>query len=104
MSNKENIIFKPSGTDQDFQIVLDSDQDTVWVTEVQIAELFGRDRTVINRHINNSFEERELEEKSTNAFFALVQIEGTREVERSISHYNFNHFFSGGNYLLLYYN
>ncbi|MBI4646177.1 MAG: virulence RhuM family protein [Bacteroidia bacterium] len=38
--------------------------ETVWITQAQMAELFQRDRSVITKHINNVFEERELDEKS----------------------------------------
>ena len=96
MIKKETIIFKPSGKDQEFQIILDPEQDTIWLTEIQIAELFGRDRTVINRHINNSLEEGELEQDSTSAFFALVRKEGSRNITRDIKHYNLDVIISVG--------
>jgi len=50
--------------------------DTVWLTIEQISILFGRDRTVINRHINNIFKEGELERKLVCAFFALTTQHG----------------------------
>ena len=96
MSKKETIIFKPPGKDQEFQIILDPEQDTIWLTETQIAELFGRDRTVINRHVNNSFEEGELDQGSTSAFFALVRKEGNRNITRDIKHYNLDVIISVG--------
>jgi len=96
MIKKETIIFKPSGKDQEFQIILDPEQDTIWLTEIQIAELFGRDRTVINRHINNSLEEGELDQDSTSTFFALVRKEGNRNITRDIKHYNLDAIISVG--------
>ena len=49
-------------------------EDTVWLTKEQMAILFGRDRSVISKHINNILKERELDD-STCAFFAHVQKE-----------------------------
>lgn len=59
----------------------------MWATERQIAQLFGRDRTVFRRHIRNSFKEGELEEIRTSAIFALVRMEGGREIEIKVQHY-----------------
>lgn len=53
-----------------------------------MVELFQRDKSVISRHIRNVFDEGELEEKATVAYFATVQNEGNREVERSVAYYN----------------
>lgn len=54
------------------------DNDTVWLSLDQIAELFQRDKSTISRHIKNIFAEGELEESATVAFFATVQNEGER--------------------------
>ena len=53
-----------------------------------MSKLFGRDKSVISRHIKHVFEEEELERNSTIANFATVQTEGKREVERNIDYYN----------------
>ena len=58
--------------------------ETVWLTTDQMAELFQRNKSTISRHIKNVFESGELKEDSTVAFFATVQNEGTRKVERNI--------------------
>lgn len=56
--------------------------DTVWLTQAQIAELFQRDRSVITKHIRNIFEEGELDEKSVCAKFARTALDGkTYQVE-----------------------
>jgi hypothetical protein len=60
----------------------------VWITQKQLAEIYDVDRSVITKHINNIYKEGELNEKSTCANIALVQLEGTREVEREVEHYN----------------
>ncbi|MCL2312202.1 MAG: virulence RhuM family protein [Firmicutes bacterium] len=59
-----------------------------WLTQKAITELFETERSVITKHLSNIYREEELEKKSTCAKFAQVQIEGNREVIRSIEHYN----------------
>ena len=63
-------------------------EDTVWLNLEQLSLLFERDKSVISRHISNIIKELELSNDSTIAFFAMVQLEGDRRVERSIPHYN----------------
>ena len=70
-------------------------EDTVWLTKEQMAILFGRDRSVISKHINNILKEGELDD-STCAFFAHVQKEGNREVKRNIEYYNLDMIISVG--------
>ena len=70
--------------------------ETVWLSLDQMAKLFGRDKSVISRHIKNVFEDGELEKNSTVAFFATVQKEGNREVERNIDYYNLDVIISVG--------
>ena len=62
--------------------------ETVWLNLEQMAELFQRNKSTISRHIKNVFEEGELNADSTVAFFATVQTEGNRQVERDIAFYN----------------
>jgi len=62
----------------------DFEQDTIWGNLNQIADLFGRDKSVISRHIKNIYKSRELEEVATVAKIATVQKEGEREVAREI--------------------
>lgn len=62
--------------------------DTVWLTADQMAELFQRNKSTISRHIKNVFEDGELNPDSTVAFFATVQNEGNRSVERNLAYYN----------------
>ena len=58
----EIILYQP---DEAVRLEVRLEDETVWLTQAQIAELFQRDRTVITKHINNVFKEKELEEKST---------------------------------------
>lgn len=64
------------------------DRETVWLTQQQMAELFGRDRSVMTRHVRNAFREGELDSKATRAKFARVRPEGGRTVSRGLDHYN----------------
>ncbi len=70
--------------------------DTVWLTADQIAELFQRNKSTISRHIKNVFDSGELQASSTVAFFATVQNEGNRKVERNIAFYNLDMIISVG--------
>ena len=64
------------------------DQETVCLTQQQMAKLFGRDRSVVTRHIRNAFNEGELDPQATSAKFAQVQSEGGRTVSREVAHFN----------------
>ncbi len=70
--------------------------DTVWLRQEQIAALFGRDRSVVARHIGNVFKEGELDAAATCAKFAQAQTEGNRQVTRDIDHYNLDVIISVG--------
>ena len=70
--------------------------ETVWLNLDQMAELFQRNKSTISRHIRNVFEEGELQPEATVAFFATVQTEGKRNVERSIAFYNLDMIISVG--------
>lgn len=70
--------------------------ETVWLSLQQMADLFGRDKSVISRHIRNVFEEGELLREATVADFATVQPEGGRQVERVIEFYNLDVIISVG--------
>ena len=70
--------------------------ETVWLNLDQMAELFQRNKSTISRHIKNVFEEGELQQDATVAFFATVQTEGKRKVERDIAYYNLDMIISVG--------
>ena len=70
--------------------------DTVWLTIDKMAELFQRNKSTISRHIKNILECGELAAESTVAFFATVQKEGKRNVEREIVYYNLDMIISVG--------
>ena len=70
--------------------------ETVWLTQAQIAALFQSSRTNIVEHIRNIYEEGELDEDSTCRKFRQVRAEGHRQVTREIPHYNLDRIISFG--------
>ena len=72
------------------------ENETVWLTQAQMAELFQTDRTSIVRHINNIYKVEELDRESTCAKIAQVQIEGKRTVKRNIPYFNLDMIISVG--------
>lgn len=96
IKNSEVVIFKPRDGQTEFQVVLDGEHDTVWATEQQIMELFGKARRTIGEHIKNIYEEGELDKESTWREFRHVQKEGEREVNRKVSAYNLDVIISVG--------
>ena len=70
--------------------------ETVWLTQQQMAELFGSSRTNIVEHIRHIYEEGELDEASTCRKFRQVRDEGGRQVAREIPHYNLDMIISLG--------
>lgn len=74
----------------------DAANETIWASLNEIATLFGRDKSVISRHIKNIFKEEELIRDSTVAFFATVQKEGNRNVSRDLEYFNLDLIISVG--------
>ena len=83
MDAKNQIIIYQTA-DKQTQIDVRMENDTVWLTQAQMAELFQTDRTSIVRHINKIYTDDELDRDSTCAKIAQVQKEGQRTVRRSI--------------------
>jgi death-on-curing family protein len=71
-------------------------QESLWLSLNQIAELFGRDKSVISRHLRKVFHDGELNGEATVAFFATVQNEGGRSVERRVEYFNLDVILSVG--------
>lgn len=72
------------------------ENETVWLNRNQMAELFERDVKTIGKHINNALTEELLNDESTVAKIATVQMEGTRKVERYIEYYSLDVIISVG--------
>ena len=78
-TNNQIVVYQTA--DNQTQIEVHMENETVWLTQAQIAELFQKDRTVISRHIRNVFNEGELEEQSTCAKFAHMGHDGLQQYE-----------------------
>ena len=74
--------------DGEIELAISIENETVWLTQKQIAELFDKDVRTINDHIKAIYKEEELLENSTIRNFRIVQKEGNREVSRDVLHYN----------------
>lgn len=82
--------------DGSIQLNVKMENDTVWLTQSQMAELFGVDRTSIVRHIRNIYKSEELDQNSTCAKNAQVRTEGHRSILREIPYYNLDMIISVG--------
>ena len=94
MDTGQIILYQSQGGEAKIEVRLANE--TVWLTADQMAELFQRNKSTISRHIKNIFESGELEQNRTVAFFATVQNEGQRKVERNIAYYNLDMIISVG--------
>lgn len=93
--NQSNIIMYTT-EDGLTKIEVTFDEDTVWLSLDQMADLFQRDKSTISRHTKNIFTEGELRPEATVAKFATVQTEGNRQVTRDIDYYNLDVIISVG--------
>ena len=93
-SNKGNELIIFETEDRSVTLTVPVNQEMVWLSRNQMAELFDRDIKTIGKHINNAL--REELDNSTVAKFATVQNEGGREVERFIEYYNLDVIISVG--------
>ena len=94
--NKNDQIVIYQTEDGQTQVDVRMENETVWLTQAQMAELFQTDRTSIVRHINNIYKVEELERESTCAKIAQLQIEGNRSVTRQIPYFNLDMIISVG--------
>jgi hypothetical protein len=94
LSDSEIIIYQTQ--DGRTKIDVRMDDETVWLTQIQMAELFQTTKQNISLHINNAFKEGEIEPSTTVKEYLTVQNEGKREVSRSVKHYNLDVIISVG--------
>ncbi len=94
METGQIILYQTQGGQTKIEVRLANE--TVWLTADQMAELFQRDRSTIQRHIKRIYQDGELALDSTCAFFAQVQTEGVRKVEREYAFYNLDMIISVG--------
>ena len=70
--------------------------ETIWLTQQKIADVFGVTKSTISEHLTNIFESAELEKEATVRKFRTVQKEGEREVTRNLEYYNLDVIISVG--------
>lgn len=92
----QNPIAIYEGPDQAVEVRLDTGQDTVWLSQRQMADLFGKDVRTVNEHVQNVYAEHELSRDATIRDFRIVRQEGNRQVTRTIEHYNLDVIISVG--------
>ena len=92
---KNEIILYQSGELPE-HIEVKLEDETVWLTQAQMAVLFGQTKQNISLHINNCFKEGELEKNATVKDSLTVQTEGNRSVKRKIEYYNLDVIISVG--------
>lgn len=90
----EIILYQTENGETRLEVQLQNE--TVWLSIDQMAELFQRNKSTISRHIKKIFEDKELLPDSTVAFFATVQQEGNRKIERLIQYFNLDMIISVG--------
>lgn len=83
----EIVLYQPDENIR-IEVRLDPEMDTVWLSQAQMAELYGTKRQAITKHIKNIYYVNELEPMSTCSILELVQKEGTRIVKRKVEFYN----------------
>lgn len=82
----ELLVYQGKGLDKPLQVRLEGE--SVWLTQKQLAELYGTSVSNINQHISSIYEDEELLPEATIKKYLIVQTEGTRQVKRLIDHYN----------------
>lgn len=93
-STAEFLIFKIENKEQGIEVLYSNE--TIWATQKAIAELFGVGIPAINKHLNNIYDEHELNREATISKMEIVQTEGVREVKRMIEFYNLDAIISVG--------
>ncbi len=90
----EIVLYRPDELTEHIEVRLEDD--TVWLTQLQMASLFGQTKQNISLHISNCFKEGELDKLATVKESLTVQIEGARRVNRKIEYYNLDIIISVG--------
>jgi len=95
--NKKLVLYKDKNNN--IQIKVDVDKNTVWLSQKEMATLFGKDVRTVNEHIENIYKENELTKKATVRKFRIVQDEKGRYIERNLNQYNLDVIISVGYFL-----
>ncbi|MDO9512103.1 MAG: RhuM family protein [Bacteroidales bacterium] len=94
MENSEIKIYQSENGQAEVHVKFD--KETVWLSQKQMAQLFGKDVDTIGLHLRNIYKSEELEESATAEESSVVQIEGKREVRRKVKLYNLDAIISVG--------
>ena len=89
----EVVLYNPDDT---IRLEVRMNEETVWLSQSQMAELFGTQRQAITKHLKNIFESHELEKTATSSILELLQKEGMRMVRRQVELYNLDVIISVG--------
>ena len=99
-STTEFLIFTGQAGEQSIEARYEDE--TVWLSQKLMAELFGVDVRTVNEHLKNIFASNELASEATIRKFRIVRTEGAREVAREVNHYNLDAVIAvGGDYTKL---
>lgn len=82
----EIILYQSDNLSEKLEVMIE--EDTIWLTQMQMVSLFDSSKANISEHIKNIFQTNELEENSTVRIFRTVRKEGNRNVSRDLTHYN----------------
>lgn len=85
MNKGEIVLYQP---DKNVELEVRVEEETVWLTQAQMALLFGTKRQAITKHIGNIYESGELNKMATSSILEQVQTEGRRLVKRRIEYYD----------------
>ena len=94
MTEQQIEIFQTA--DGQAQIEVRFDRETIWLSQVQMAQLFDKDSDTIGLHLRNIFRTKELDENSTTEESSVVRLEGSRQIRRKIRFYNLDAIISVG--------
>ena len=94
MKKSEIKIYKTSSGTTSIEVKLENE--TVWLSQIQMAELFEKDSDTIGLHLTNIYKSGELEKMATSEKYSVVRQEGKRQVKRQISFYNLDAIISVG--------
>ena len=92
-SKGEIVMYQP---DETIRLEVRVENETVWLSQAQMAELFGTKRQAITKHLQNIYECAELKRDTTSSILELVRKEGARTVKRKIEYYNLDVIISVG--------
>ena len=86
--SSEILLYRTDDGQVEIEVKLDHESQTIWLSQAQMAQLFDVGVNTINHHISSIYKEEELHEDRTIRYYRTVRREGSRSVERDVTHYN----------------